>query len=64
MRRLGYHGAAWRHPEVPSRGASADAHVLRGARAAGRGRLGTVFFADGIGVRADDAPPGSLSHFT
>jgi len=62
MRYLGYHDAAWRHPEVPSGGASDYSHFLRCAQAAERGRFDMVFFADGIGVRANDEPPGSLSH--
>ena len=62
MRYLGYHDAAWRHPEVPSDGASSFRHFLRCARRAEEGMFDMVFFADGIGVRADDNPPGSLSH--
>ena len=62
MRYLGYHDAAWRHPDVPSDGASSYAHFLRCARRAEEGKFDMVFFADGIGVRADDNPPGSLSH--
>ena len=62
MRYLGYHDAAWRHPEVPSDGASLYSHFLRCARRAEEGRFDMVFFADGIGVRADDNPPGSLCH--
>ena len=62
MRYLGYHDAAWRHPDVPSGGASDYHHFLRCAQAAERGKFDMVFFADGIGVRANDEPPGSLSH--
>ncbi len=62
MRYLGYHDAAWRHPDVPSGGASDFAHFLRCARRAEEGKFDMVFFADGIGVRANDDPPGSLSH--
>jgi FMN-dependent oxidoreductase (nitrilotriacetate monooxygenase family) len=62
MRYLGYHDAAWRHPEVPSDGSSDYHHFLRCAQAAERGLFDMVFFADGIGVRANDEPPGSLSH--
>ncbi len=62
MRYLGYHDAAWRHPEVPSDGASSYRHFLQCARRAEEGKFDMVFFADGIGVRADDNPPGSLSH--
>ena len=62
MRYLGYHDAAWRHPEVPSDGASSFKHFLRCARRAEEGRFDMVFFADGIAVRAEDNPRGSLSH--
>ena len=62
MRYLGYHDAAWRHPDVPSGGSSDYRHFLRCAQAAERGLFDMVFFADGIGVRANDEPPGSLSH--
>jgi len=62
MRYLGYHDAAWRHPDVPSGGSSDYRHFLRCAQQAERGKFDMVFFADGIGVRANDEPPGSLSH--
>lgn len=61
MRYLGYHAAAWRHPEVPSAGASSFRHFLHCARRAEAGKFDMVFFADGIGVRADDKPEGSLA---
>ena len=62
MRYLGYHDAAWRHPEVPSGGSSDFRHFLYCAQAAERAKFDMVFLADGIGVRANDDPPGSLSH--
>ncbi len=62
MRYLGYHDAAWRHPDVPSGGATDYRHFLHCAQQAERGRFDMVFFADGLGVRASDQPPGSLSH--
>ncbi len=62
MRYLGYHDAAWRHPDVPAGGSSDYHHFLRCARRAEQGLFDMVFFADGIGVRANDDPPGSLSH--
>ena len=62
MRYLGYHDAAWRHPDVPAGGASDYHHFLHCAQQAERGLFDMVFFADGIGVRANDDPPGSLSH--
>src|SRR5258708_16991829 len=61
MRYLGYDDAAWRHPEVPPGGATDFKYFLNSARIAERGKLDMVFFADGIGVRADDNPPGSLA---
>ncbi len=62
MRYLGYHDAAWRHPDVPAGGSSDYRHFLHCAQQAERGRFDMVFFADGIGVRVNDNPPGSLSH--
>jgi FMN-dependent oxidoreductase (nitrilotriacetate monooxygenase family) len=62
MRYLGYHDAAWRHPDVPAGGASDYQHFLRCALAAEQAKFDMVFFADGVGVRANDNPPGSLSH--
>ncbi|MGI4807915.1 MAG: LLM class flavin-dependent oxidoreductase, partial [Janthinobacterium lividum] len=62
MRYLGYHEAAWRHPDVPADGASDFQHFLRCARMAEDAKFDMVFFADGLGVRANDDPPGSLSH--
>ena len=62
MRYLGYHDAAWRHPEVDPDAASSYQHFLHCARRAEEGKFDMVFFADGIGVRANDEPPGSLSH--
>ena len=62
MRYLGYHDAAWRHPDVPAGGATDYRHFLHCAQQAERGKFDMVFFADGLGVRASDQPPGSLSH--
>ena len=62
MRYLGYHDAAWRHPDVPAGGSSDYRHFLSCARRAEEGLFDMVFFADGGGVRANDDPPGSLSH--
>jgi FMN-dependent oxidoreductase (nitrilotriacetate monooxygenase family) len=61
MRYLGYHDAAWRHPEVPPGGATDFKYFLNSACIAERGKFDMVFFADGIGIRADDNPPGSLA---
>ena len=62
MRYLGYHDAAWRHPDVPAGGSSDYHHFLRCAQRAEAAKFDMVFFADGLGVRANDTPPGSLSH--
>jgi len=62
MRYLGYHDAAWRHPDVNPGAASDYRHFLHCAQTAERGLFDMVFFADGIGVRANDEPPGSLAH--
>jgi FMN-dependent oxidoreductase (nitrilotriacetate monooxygenase family) len=61
IRGLGYHVAAWRHPEVPADGTLRFDHYLRSAQAAERGLFDMIFFADGIGIREKDEPRGSLS---
>jgi alkanesulfonate monooxygenase SsuD/methylene tetrahydromethanopterin reductase-like flavin-dependent oxidoreductase (luciferase family) len=61
LRGLGYHIAAWRHPQVPADGTLRFDHYLRNARAAERGLFDMIFFADGIGIREMDEPRGSLA---
>lgn len=61
MRYLGYHMAAWRHPDVPADGALDFQYFLRSARKAEAAKFDMVFFADGLGIRASDDPPGSLA---
>jgi FMN-dependent oxidoreductase (nitrilotriacetate monooxygenase family) len=61
MRGLGYHVAAWRHPDVPADGTLRIEHYVRNAQMAEQGLFDMIFFADGIGVRERDLPPGSLS---
>jgi FMN-dependent oxidoreductase (nitrilotriacetate monooxygenase family) len=61
MRGLGYHVAAWRHPDVPADGTLRFDHYVRNALAAERGLFDMIFFADGIGIREKDEPKGSLS---
>jgi len=61
IRGLGYHPAAWRHPEVPADGTLRFDHYARSARAAERGKCDFLFFADGIGIRERDIPAGSLA---
>ncbi|WP_331694164.1 LLM class flavin-dependent oxidoreductase [Pandoraea sputorum] len=61
MRYLGYHMAAWRHPDVPADGAIDFHYFLESARKAEAAKFDMIFFADGVGVRASDTPPGSAS---
>lgn len=61
MRGLGYHTAAWRHPNVPADGTLRFEHYVRNAQMAERGLFDMIFFADGIGIREKDEPKGSLS---
>jgi FMN-dependent oxidoreductase (nitrilotriacetate monooxygenase family) len=61
MRGIGYHVAAWRHPDTPSGGQMELPFYTRVAQAAERGLFDMVFLADGIAVRAVDTPPGSMS---
>ena len=61
MRYLGYHMAAWRHPDVPSAGALDFRYFLDSARKAEAAKLDMIFFADGVGIRAADTPKGSLA---
>ncbi|MEZ5854353.1 MAG: LLM class flavin-dependent oxidoreductase [Hyphomicrobiaceae bacterium] len=59
IRGLGYHPAAWRHPDVPADGTLRFEHYARSATAAERGLCDLIFFADGIGVRERDVPKGA-----
>ena len=61
IRGLGYHPAAWRHPDVPADGTLRFEHYARSAMAAERGKCDLIFFADGIGIRERDLPKGSLA---
>ncbi|HVY14221.1 MAG TPA: LLM class flavin-dependent oxidoreductase [Rhodopila sp.] len=61
IRGLGYHVAAWRHPDVPVDGTVRFDHYVRSAQAAERGLCDMIFFADGIGIREKDEPKGSLA---
>ncbi len=60
MRYVGYHAAAWRHPQADPGAASKFSHFLRVAQAAEAAKFDMLFLADGIGLRAKDEPPGSL----
>lgn len=61
IRGLGYHPAAWRHPDVPADGTLRLDHYARSALAAERGKCDLIFFADGIGIRERDIPRGALA---
>ena len=47
---VGHHEAAWRHPRTDSRNLFEVSHFQNLARLAERGRLDSVFFADGLAV--------------
>ncbi|WP_431284979.1 LLM class flavin-dependent oxidoreductase [Humitalea sp. 24SJ18S-53] len=57
---MGYHLAAWRHPEASAGGNMELAHFVRVAQAAERGLLDMAFLADGVGIRFHDEPKGAL----
>jgi len=61
MRGIGYHPAAWRHPDVPADGTLRIDHYVRNAQTAERGLFDMIFFADGIAIREKDLPRGSLA---
>ncbi len=61
IRGIGYHPAAWLHPDVPVDGTLRFEHYLHNAQTAERGKCDMIFFADGIGIRERDAPRGSLA---
>ena len=61
LRGIGYHPAAWLHPDVPADGTLSFQHYVRTAQAAERGKMDMIFFADGIGIREKDEPRGSLA---
>jgi N-acetyl-S-(2-succino)cysteine monooxygenase len=58
---LGYHLAAWRHPDAPAGGNMELGHFVRVTQAAERGLFDMAFLADGVGIRFNDEPPGALS---
>ena len=59
---LGYHPAAWRHPETPPGGNMELSHYVQVTQIAEQGLFDMAFLADGVGIRAYDEPAGSLSH--
>jgi FMN-dependent oxidoreductase (nitrilotriacetate monooxygenase family) len=60
MRYHGYHLGAWRHPEVPAGGPLDWRYFLNTVHLAEQARFDMVFLADGIGIRVQDEPEGSL----
>lgn len=60
MRYMGYHVGAWRHPDTVKGGNSLLQSFLGVAQTAERAKFDMLFLADGIGVRLDDNPKGSL----
>ena len=61
---LGYHVAAWRHPDVPADGSPNIKHSVEVTQTAERGKLDMVFLADAVGIREYDEPPGALCRFS
>ncbi|RVT95890.1 LLM class flavin-dependent oxidoreductase [Rhodovarius crocodyli] len=59
MAGLGYHPAAWRHPETPAGGNMSLDHYIHMARTAERGLFDMLFLADGVGIRNYDEPKGA-----
>ncbi|HET6734928.1 MAG TPA: LLM class flavin-dependent oxidoreductase, partial [Mycobacterium sp.] len=47
---VGHHEAAWRHPRTDARNIRDVKHFQNLARIAERGKLDSVFFADGLAV--------------
>ncbi|MFD2250173.1 FMN-dependent oxidoreductase (nitrilotriacetate monooxygenase family) [Pseudochelatococcus lubricantis] len=62
MRYLGYHIAAWRHPDFDPGSLSRFEAYRDIAQKAEAEKLDMIFFADGLAVRSEDKPAGSLSH--
>ncbi|MFB9949218.1 LLM class flavin-dependent oxidoreductase [Rhizobium puerariae] len=60
IRGLGYNASAWRHPDVDPGASESFAHFAECARIAEAAKFDTVFFADGLAIRAADEPKGSL----
>jgi FMN-dependent oxidoreductase (nitrilotriacetate monooxygenase family) len=53
---IGYHHAAWRHPDVPAAGAMTFEHYRRCAALAEAGKFDLIFLADTASVRTLDKP--------
>ena len=61
---MGYHVAAWRHPEADPGGNMALSHYVRVTQAAERGLFDMAFLADGVGIRSYDEPKGALERLS
>ena len=57
---MGYHVAAWRHPDAPAGGNMELPHYVRVVQAAERGLFDMAFLADGVGIRTYDQPEGAI----
>jgi FMN-dependent oxidoreductase (nitrilotriacetate monooxygenase family) len=53
---IGYHHAAWRHPDMPADGAMRFSHYRHCAKLAEEGRFDLIFLADTASVRSLDKP--------
>lgn len=61
VHQLGYHPAAWRHPDTPMNANMDVSHYINMARTAERGLFDMVFLADSVGLHDYDEPPGALA---
>lgn len=50
---VGHHEAAWRHPGTSPETATSARHFIELAQLAERGKLDSIFFADGVAVRSN-----------
>ena len=61
---MGYHLAAWRHPDAPAAGNMELSHYVRVTQAAERGLFDMAFLADGVGIRTYDEPAGAIARLS
>ncbi len=64
IRGMGYHGAAWRHPEVDAAASEKISHYANLATIAEAACFDMVFFADALAVRARDEPRGNAGRYS
>ena len=60
MWRMGYHIAAWRHPDVTPTGSMEYRHFLEIAQIAQHGLFDLLFMPDELAIRGSDNPPGAM----